>query len=254
MNEAFGIMDQAYFVGKKDILNWVNNLLQLNLEKVEQLGTGSAWCQIMDVMEKDCVQLSKVNWNANSEYQYVNNFKLLQKAFQSKKLKKFIERFYEINCGDRGSEYNAVERRKQASNNQKMPVSIPSSIANLSKPKTVAQRQPLAPKINVQNSVNKKRTASEAEQKESSKYEQLIKKVKQLVQENSEDVMFKLRDILEIEQPQEQVQIQQQQNKDEKNEQNELPESLNEQQQQIQQQAQQFVDKENNEAQQQEAQ
>lgn len=29
MNENFGIMDQAYFVGRKDIINWVNGLLEV---------------------------------------------------------------------------------------------------------------------------------------------------------------------------------------------------------------------------------
>lgn len=29
MSEAFGIMDQAYFVGRQEILKWMNDLLQV---------------------------------------------------------------------------------------------------------------------------------------------------------------------------------------------------------------------------------
>lgn len=31
-----------------DLLNWVNDLLQLNITKIETMGTGAALCQIMD--------------------------------------------------------------------------------------------------------------------------------------------------------------------------------------------------------------
>lgn len=33
---------------RTELLQWINDLLQLNLTKIEQLGTGSAYCQIMD--------------------------------------------------------------------------------------------------------------------------------------------------------------------------------------------------------------
>jgi hypothetical protein len=33
VNTAIGMMDPAYFVGRNEILNWLNNLLKLNLVK-----------------------------------------------------------------------------------------------------------------------------------------------------------------------------------------------------------------------------
>lgn len=35
MNENFGIMDQAYFVGRKDILNWINTLLDVIFKTIK---------------------------------------------------------------------------------------------------------------------------------------------------------------------------------------------------------------------------
>lgn len=33
---------------RNELISWMNDLLQLNLTKVEQAGTGAALCQIMD--------------------------------------------------------------------------------------------------------------------------------------------------------------------------------------------------------------
>lgn len=41
-------MDKAYFVGKREILQWINTTLQCNVEKVEDAHSGWVYCQIMD--------------------------------------------------------------------------------------------------------------------------------------------------------------------------------------------------------------
>ena len=33
---------------RSDLLAWVNELLQINYTKIEQCGTGAAYCQILD--------------------------------------------------------------------------------------------------------------------------------------------------------------------------------------------------------------
>ena len=45
-----GMMDAAFFVGKNELLSWLNELLQLNYTKVEQCANGAAYCQIMDAI------------------------------------------------------------------------------------------------------------------------------------------------------------------------------------------------------------
>lgn len=65
---------------RHDLLNWINQLLQLSITKIEHLGTGAVYCQIMDSIFGD-VPLQKVKFNANQEFQYVQNFKVLQGVF-----------------------------------------------------------------------------------------------------------------------------------------------------------------------------
>ncbi len=47
---GIGMMDAAFFVGKNELLSWLNELLQLNYTKIEQCANGAAYCQIMDAI------------------------------------------------------------------------------------------------------------------------------------------------------------------------------------------------------------
>jgi hypothetical protein len=62
---------------RQELVAWLNNLLQLNITKVEQCGTGAALCQIFDSIFYD-VPMARVKFNANTEYAYLQNFKILQ--------------------------------------------------------------------------------------------------------------------------------------------------------------------------------
>lgn len=65
---------------RQELLAWLNNLLQLNVTKVEQCGTGAALCQIYDSIFQD-LPMSRVKFNVNTEYAYLQNFKILQNCF-----------------------------------------------------------------------------------------------------------------------------------------------------------------------------
>ncbi|BDD57056.1 Microtubule-associated protein RP/EB member 1 [Monascus purpureus] len=65
---------------RQELLAWLNNLLQLNLTKIEQCGTGAALCQVFDSIFMD-VPMSRVKFNVNTEYAYLQNFKILQNTF-----------------------------------------------------------------------------------------------------------------------------------------------------------------------------
>eukprot|EP00644_Phytophthora_capsici_P004759 jgi/Phyca11/537913/estExt2_Genewise1Plus.C_PHYCAscaffold_10027 len=90
-DQSMSLMDGTYFVGRKEILDWINGLCAINLAKVEQTCTGAVACQILDAMYPGKVQMSKVDWSANKDYEYIQNYKVLQKAFMQLKIDKHVE-------------------------------------------------------------------------------------------------------------------------------------------------------------------
>ncbi|CAH0474588.1 unnamed protein product [Peronospora belbahrii] len=90
-DQSMSLMDGTYFVGRKEILDWINNLCGVTLSKVEQTCTGAIACQILDAMYPGKVQMSKVDWSANKDYEYIQNYKVLQKAFVQLKIDKHVE-------------------------------------------------------------------------------------------------------------------------------------------------------------------
>ncbi|KAI0998255.1 hypothetical protein K3495_g9940 [Podosphaera aphanis] len=65
---------------RQELVAWLNNLLSLSITKVEQCGTGAALCQVFDSIYMD-IPMSKVKFNVNTEYAYLQNFKILQNCF-----------------------------------------------------------------------------------------------------------------------------------------------------------------------------
>jgi hypothetical protein len=91
MTESFGMMDGAFFVGKNELLRWVNGTYKLNMGKIEQACTGALYCQIIDSIHPGKVKMHKINWKAKLEHEYIQNFKILQQAFTDCKISKNIE-------------------------------------------------------------------------------------------------------------------------------------------------------------------
>ncbi|KAE9394468.1 microtubule binding protein [Gymnopus androsaceus JB14] len=128
---------------RADLLLWLNELLQINYTKVEQCGSGAAYCQVLDSIYGD-VPMTRVKMGAKHEYEFIANFKVMQNVFKSKKIDKpipveklvkckmqdnleflqWIKRFWDQNYGGQG--YDPVARRKGA------PTDTPATIAPLS--------------------------------------------------------------------------------------------------------------------------
>ena len=55
------------------------------------MGTGVAYCQIVDMLQPGRIQLSKISPKAKAEYEFITNFKLLQQCFTKLGIYKDIE-------------------------------------------------------------------------------------------------------------------------------------------------------------------
>ncbi|XP_056152108.1 microtubule-associated protein RP/EB family member 3a isoform X2 [Lampris incognitus] len=77
-------------LSRHDMLAWVNDSLQLTYTKIEQLCSGAAYCQFMDMLFPGCVLLKKVKFQARLEHEFIHNFKVLQAAFKRMTVDKII--------------------------------------------------------------------------------------------------------------------------------------------------------------------
>ena len=127
---TIGMMDGAFFVGRKEIMDWINSTLDLNLSKVEDTANGAVACQLLDIMYPGQVPMHKVNWAAKQNFEFVANYKILQGCFDKLRIEKFVDvdrlisgrymdnlefmqwfkRFFEMSVADK-RDYDAVGQR-----------------------------------------------------------------------------------------------------------------------------------------------
>lgn len=89
--DSIGMMEGAFFVSKGVILEWMNDFFGLSLTKIEQCATGAVYCSIMDAIYPGTFQFSRVKWGAKHEYEFVENYKVLQNAFDKNSVKRHVD-------------------------------------------------------------------------------------------------------------------------------------------------------------------
>ncbi|XP_050075298.1 microtubule-associated protein RP/EB family member 1 isoform X4 [Anopheles maculipalpis] len=116
-------------LSRHDMLSWVNDCLRSQFTKIEELCTGAAYCQYMDMLFPGSVPMKRVKFRTNLEHEYIQNFKILQAAFKKMNVDKVIpvdklikgrfqdnfeflqwfKKFFDANYD--GREYDALEAR-----------------------------------------------------------------------------------------------------------------------------------------------
>ncbi|KAL3813642.1 hypothetical protein ACJIZ3_014910 [Penstemon smallii] len=229
MATNIGMMDSAYFVGRNEILSWINSTLHLNLSKVEEACTGAVQCQLMDAVHPGMVPMHKVNFDAKSEYEMIQNYKVLQDVFNKLKITKHIEvnklikgrpldnlefmqwmkRYCDGFNGGTINNYNALERREGRKGgkevNKKSAPSQPSAKTSAPAPKHASHngRRTDTPHTTANQSVKTARPSSSGGpstgyEEERAVFEKQITELKLSVDslEKERDFYFsKLRDI-----------------------------------------------------------
>ncbi|XP_062142662.1 microtubule-associated protein RP/EB family member 1-like [Drosophila sulfurigaster albostrigata] len=75
---------------RQSMLVWINQCLKSNLSKIDHLGTGAAYCSLMDILFPDSVNMRRVKFASLLENDFKNNFALLQQAFKKHGVEKII--------------------------------------------------------------------------------------------------------------------------------------------------------------------
>ncbi|XP_065719365.1 microtubule-associated protein RP/EB family member 1 [Drosophila suzukii] len=77
-------------MSRHDMLQWVNNMVQGHFKKIEELCSGAAYCQMMEMIFPNCINLKRVKMTAKLEHEYLHNLRLFQEAFNRLKVDKAV--------------------------------------------------------------------------------------------------------------------------------------------------------------------
>lgn len=77
-------------LSRHEMLAWVNDCVQTRYAKVEELCSGAAYCQFMDMLFPGCIPVKRIKFKTKLEHEYISNFKLLQGAFKKMTVDKIV--------------------------------------------------------------------------------------------------------------------------------------------------------------------
>lgn len=79
------------------LVGWVNNILQLNVTKVDDFGTGAVYCQLLDSIYGD-LPMQRVRFGSKSALDIEQNYKILQQAFTRHNINRSIDTARLMKC------------------------------------------------------------------------------------------------------------------------------------------------------------
>ena len=101
-----GIMAKNNFVSQSELLAWLNSTLALKLEKIEDTCSGAVACQLFDALHgPGTINMKRVDFNVKSDYEFVQNYKELQKGF----VKHRVDRAFHVAQLSKGKRQDNME-------------------------------------------------------------------------------------------------------------------------------------------------
>ena len=82
---------KARNLGRLELLAWLNEMVETDYPKVEMCSDGVAFCQILDALHPNTVNISKLNLNAKNKDDNSRNLKVLEDVINKLKLQKQIQ-------------------------------------------------------------------------------------------------------------------------------------------------------------------
>lgn len=161
-------------LSRHEMLSWINDSLQTNFSKIEQMCSGAAYCQFLDMLFENCVPMKKVKVQAKLEHEYIQNWKILQNGFKKVGVDKTIpvdkmikgrfqdnfefcqwfKKFFDANYA--GQEYDAIGVRggvqpiadgKKPAASGSRGVAVPSKTRSVAAPKRTAAPKVASPAV-----------------------------------------------------------------------------------------------------------
>lgn len=77
-------------MSRHKMLKWMTSSTQKKYTKIEQLASGVAYCELVNILFKNVIPVKKINHQAKLEHQFISNWKLLQTSFRKVGVEKQI--------------------------------------------------------------------------------------------------------------------------------------------------------------------
>ncbi|TMW44583.1 hypothetical protein DOY81_010335, partial [Sarcophaga bullata] len=137
-------------MSRHEMLEWVNATVNGQYRKIEELCSGVAYCQMMELLFPNTIGMKKIKANAKLEHEFLYNLKLFQNAFTKLKMDKTvpIDRLMKAKFQDNFEFLQWFKKFFDAHSGGKENLKLPSAIAaaaqNAPKPIRRLNTQPLS--------------------------------------------------------------------------------------------------------------
>ncbi|KAH0576609.1 Microtubule binding protein EB1 [Spironucleus salmonicida] len=91
MSKAAGIHSACYQVGRMQLVQWLHEMLNENVEKVEDVSSGHHYCILLEALYPGQINVPKIIMNAKLEWEKVSNLKMVQNCLIQHKVDRAVD-------------------------------------------------------------------------------------------------------------------------------------------------------------------